>query len=89
MKTLFKTPPTFTRPVPSFLQLYELSVEFVGHRLRGNLVVRESEVCVMGNKVDFKKCESLDRRHQELTEPEREQLEELLRAAASRSGHEE
>lgn len=35
----------------------------------------------MGNVVDFRKCESLDRRHQELTEPERERLGELLRAA--------
>lgn len=39
----------------------------------------------MGNVVDFRKCESLDRRRQELTEAEREQLEELFRAAAVHS----
>lgn len=35
----------------------------------------------MGNVIDFRKCESLDRGRQRLTEPERERLEELLRAA--------
>jgi len=33
----------------------------------------------MGNVIDFRKCESLDRSRQRLTEPERERLEELLR----------
>lgn len=42
----------------------------------------------MGNVVDFRKCESLDLRHQELTEPERERLEELLGAATGRPGEE-
>lgn len=36
----------------------------------------------MGNIVDYSKSESLDREGQELTEPEREQLEELLRATS-------
>jgi hypothetical protein len=36
----------------------------------------------MGNVADWKKCESLDRCRQELTDAERERLEELLRAAA-------
>ncbi|GAA2078846.1 hypothetical protein GCM10009780_14780 [Actinomadura alba] len=42
----------------------------------------------MGNRVDFKRCESLDSRRQTLTEAERERLEELLgaRAAVQRAG---
>jgi hypothetical protein len=39
----------------------------------------ERRSSLMGNVIDFKKCESLDR--QRLTEPEREKLAELLRAA--------
>src|SRR3954451_16036029 len=38
------------------------------------------EVCLMGNVVDFRKCESLDRDRQRLTGPELERLEELLGA---------
>jgi hypothetical protein len=33
----------------------------------------------MGHGLDYRKCESLDRSGQELTDVEREQLEELLR----------
>jgi hypothetical protein len=40
----------------------------------------------MGNVVDFRKCESLDRCRQKLTYAERERLEELLRAAANGRG---
>jgi hypothetical protein len=36
----------------------------------------------MGNVVDFRKCESLDRDRQRLTGPELERLEELLGATA-------
>jgi hypothetical protein len=39
----------------------------------------------MGHGVDYMKSESLDRSGQELTEAEREQLEELLRAAKTGS----
>lgn len=39
----------------------------------------------MGNVVDFRKCESLGK-DQELTDAEREQLEELLRMATARPG---
>ena len=35
----------------------------------------------VGNVVDFRKCESLDRGRQRLTEPELERLEELLGTA--------
>jgi hypothetical protein len=42
----------------------------------------------MGNVVDFRKCESLDRGRQRLTEPECERLAELLRAAAVPPGEE-
>jgi hypothetical protein len=35
----------------------------------------------MGNVVDFRKCESLDGRRQELTPAESERLAEILRAA--------
>jgi hypothetical protein len=38
----------------------------------------------MGNVVDFKKCESLDRNRQQLTDDERERLEELVRATDAR-----
>jgi hypothetical protein len=37
----------------------------------------------MGRGADFVKAESLDRDRQELTEAEREQLEELLQSAKS------
>jgi hypothetical protein len=34
---------------------------------------------LMGNVVDFRKCESLDRSSQQLTDDEREQLEDIVR----------
>jgi hypothetical protein len=47
--------------------------------LAGNNPDDERRSSLMGNIVDFRKCESLDRSRQRLTEPEQEKLEELLR----------
>jgi hypothetical protein len=51
----------------------------VGRGVSGDGDSGERRLSLMGNVIDFRKCESLE--SQRLTEPEREKLEELLREA--------